>query len=255
MRKLIVSALLLFTEFSIHVTCQAQEKASTRETDRPAAETANDDQTRHFKFHSEEEARKSLADAILKGMIPINHVPPKVTTKEKEIFAALEATCTVDFRSTPLKEAITTLAKAHAIPILINTKELEIIGVDPATPVSLELKEVRLRSALRYVLDVEPEALIFVVRNDVLEITSFDCEPRISEVYRIPQKLCKDTESLVKILEQSIEPDEWVSAGGRDTMLMLDNLLIVSTSLSTQYKIQDLLSKIVDKYGVGIDEL
>ncbi|MEC8557651.1 MAG: hypothetical protein VXZ82_21830, partial [Planctomycetota bacterium] len=104
---------------------------------------------------------------------------------EGKIYQALKQQIEPDYPGTSLKAVMEDLAGELNIPIYIKTDELDLLGVDVDTPVSLTLPKVSVRSALRLIL--EPLELTYIVRNEVLEITSqenADSDP-INKVYPV----------------------------------------------------------------------
>ena len=95
---------------------------------------------------------------------------PGADPREASIRAALDQKTDIDFVETPLKDAIDFLAAKHAIPIVLNAKNLEEAGVNIDTPVTKRLKGLTLRSTLNLLLD-ELE-LTYAVQNGVLMITT-----------------------------------------------------------------------------------
>jgi len=91
---------------------------------------------------------------------------------EQKIFKELNNLTEVSFVEQPLKEAIDYLKDKHGIPIVLNSKALQDAGVNPDTPLTKDLKNITLRSALRLILN--DFDLTYVVRDEVLLITSHD---------------------------------------------------------------------------------
>jgi hypothetical protein len=89
---------------------------------------------------------------------------------EQKIRAALSDPTTLEFIETPLKDVVDYLKDLHGMEIQFDHKALDAAGVSSDTPVTRNLKGVRLCSALKLMLrDLE---LTYVVRDDVLQITS-----------------------------------------------------------------------------------
>jgi hypothetical protein len=78
----------------------------------------------------------------------------------------------MSFIETPLKDALDFIKDRHGIPIVLKTRKLQDVGINPDTPVSKELKGIRLRSALNLILD--DFDLTYIVKDDVLQITTPD---------------------------------------------------------------------------------
>jgi hypothetical protein len=91
---------------------------------------------------------------------------------EARIEAALEERTELAFADTPLIDAIDFLRDYHQINIWIDETALQDEGVDPSTPITLELSGIRLRSALRLML--KGQGLTYVIEDEVMKITTQD---------------------------------------------------------------------------------
>ena len=107
--------------------------------------------------------RKQWASVDLSG---------KSNSAESRILQALEKETNFDYLDTPLKEVVDDIAFNNNIPIVLDTKALEELGVDTAQPITRNLKGVTLRSALRLMLN-ELE-LTYIIKDEVLQITTPD---------------------------------------------------------------------------------
>lgn len=90
------------------------------------------------------------------------------------IKAALEEETEVDFEDTPIVEVIEYLSTKHEIPIFMHKEELEqnSTPVTDDTPVTLHVKNVKLKSALRLMLRPLEATYVIDEETDVLLITS-----------------------------------------------------------------------------------
>lgn len=105
---------------------------------------------------------------------------------EQRIHAALKQEIdTLQYNATPLQQVLLGFRDDLNIPIWVNHEELALVGVDPDVPITLDLPPISLRSALRLVL--EPIGLTYIIRNEVLEITSTDSAESdpINKVYPV----------------------------------------------------------------------
>jgi general secretion pathway protein D len=95
----------------------------------------------------------------------------RLSPAEQEIQKALGKQVEVKFQNRPLSEVIDTLSKMSGVNIHLNPSSLHSEGVTSDTPVTLDLTQpISLKSALNLLLG--PMRLSFVIRNEVLEITS-----------------------------------------------------------------------------------
>jgi len=89
---------------------------------------------------------------------------------EMKIREALEQDTRLEFIETPLEDICAFMSDMHSIPIQIDTKALDEVGLDTDAPVTRNLKGVSLRSALNLILD--DLELTWVIRDEVLLITT-----------------------------------------------------------------------------------
>ena len=92
---------------------------------------------------------------------------------EQRIESALRGRCGtngMDFTDTPLEEVVNLLQEDYGIPIQIDRPALEAIGLDPNEPVTVNLHNISLRSALRLML--KKLQLTYIIQDEVLMITT-----------------------------------------------------------------------------------
>jgi Leucine-rich repeat (LRR) protein len=104
---------------------------------------------------------------------------PEITTivaetlAEEHLHRELDRETKIDVIETPLADVIKDIGKDHEVAVLFDPEGLEEAGVTPDQIITLNLKGISLRSALRTLL--EPLHLTYVVRNEAITITSLDC--------------------------------------------------------------------------------
>ena len=111
------------------------------------------------------ERRKPYASVDLAGK----------SESEEKISNALSSSLTssgLDFQDTALEEVVAFLRDEYEIEIQLDTIALEDLGVDPQDPITVNLRNISLRSALRLML--KPLELTYVIDDEVLLITSED---------------------------------------------------------------------------------
>jgi hypothetical protein len=89
---------------------------------------------------------------------------------EAKINQALKETTSIEFQNEPLADVIDYLKAKHGIEIQLDNQALTDAAIGPSAPVTRSAKGIRLRSALRLLLD--DLGLTWVVRDDVLMITT-----------------------------------------------------------------------------------
>ncbi len=111
-----------------------------------------------------------------------------ISPAEREIREKLTQPVSVSFNQRPLQQAIDTLVNMVGIPILIDQEGLRNEGYTPEQPVTLDLKgkEISLKSTLDVML--ESLHLTYVIKNDVMIITSKNTANRKKETVVYPVK-------------------------------------------------------------------
>ncbi len=98
----------------------------------------------------------------------------KSSPAERRIQASLDEQTEISFTDTPLSDVIVYLQDYHNIPIIIDTEKLNEEGIATDSPVTRTLAGVKLRSALKIIL--QPLALAYVIEDEVMKITTADQE-------------------------------------------------------------------------------
>jgi hypothetical protein len=106
------------------------------------------------------ERRKKWANVDLKRNRP----------KEERIRQALDETTEVSFVDTSLRDALDYIEDLHNFDIIILEKEITDEGASADVQINLELSGIMLRSALKLML--EPHDLTYVIRDEVMKITT-----------------------------------------------------------------------------------
>ncbi len=91
-------------------------------------------------------------------------------SKERKIYDALKDEILLEFNDAPLSEVVDYLKQARNIPIVIDNRALDDVGLGSDTPVTISLNGITLRSALKLML--KELDLTYVIRDEVLKITT-----------------------------------------------------------------------------------
>jgi tetratricopeptide (TPR) repeat protein len=102
---------------------------------------------------------------------------------ERRIFRALRERGEIQFNNQPLSGVMKLLSDQYGIPIVIDTKGLEDETLTPEEPVTLEVPEISLRSALKLIL--EPMGLTYVIQDEVMKITNKKGSSNVVRVYPV----------------------------------------------------------------------
>ena len=152
-----------------------------------------------------------------------------------------------DFNGTPLKTVLEQISDDLKVQFWIDQTELDTLGVAVDSPITLSMSTITLRQALKLML--EPLELTYIVRENWIEITSRDkaeSDPRIA-YYELSYILPDGSHipSLMMSIEQQIDPDSWLSAGGASSITYLGSLMMVSAPEVTHEKIDSFLGRLV----------
>jgi hypothetical protein len=192
-----------------------------------------------------EQAKQVLAD----GRKPVQVAPSRQHDAERRIHAALGSQTTITLIETPLQEAMQVFSRNHDIPIVIDSRALEEIGLDSNVGVNIDLRNVTLRSALRLLLrDLD---LTYMIRDEVMQITTVEAAENnlVLEMYVLPDHLAEKADQVIKVLTATVVPDTWETLGGPSTAMPLDHVLVVSATSDVHDQVEDFLSMLVQKYG------
>lgn len=155
---------------------------------------------------------------------------PLPTPRQWKILAALDQPSELHFSEQPLADAMNYLKTRHDIEVQLDGKALEENGTSADTPITLDVKEIRLRSLLRLILTNLD--LTYVVGDGYLFLTSkTEVENKLScKVYpvhdlvtldsefRPPLKLSEpaeaDFQSLIDMIVGTVVPTTWDEVGG-----------------------------------------
>ncbi len=172
-------------------------------------------------------------------------------TAEEKIEKALAQPTSFAFEGSSLQEVVGYLKSSHGIEIVLDKRALSDEGLDPETPITYGVKNIKLRSALNLMLhDLD---LTYTVHDEVLEITTTAAaqERLYTRVYTVteltgncPQKM----DSLVEVLTACIASDSWAEVGGEGYIVSLvlndKSMLVISQTYKVHREIAALLDKL-----------
>jgi hypothetical protein len=201
---------------------------------------------------------------------PATEFLPEPSAAEARILAALGEPTTLEFTETPLQDAVDYLKAKHKIEIQLDSRALEDIGVAADTPVTRNVSNIKLESALRLLLgDMD---LAYLVDNEVLLITSEDkaeadglftrtypvgdlIETHVLEQIDTPANQKDKTKpvqyqsrkshygSLIEAITTSVKPQTWDEVGGPGSLspVAAAKSLVVSQTREVHEEILQLL--------------
>ena len=177
--------------------------------------------------------------------------------REAAIEKALASPTQMEFIETPLQDVIDFLKDYHHIEIQLDIKALKDADVEPGKPITLNVKGITLRSALRFML--REIGLTYLIQDEVLLITTpEEADGRMTtKVYPVADlvacrnskgELRDDYDALIGVITGTIQPTTWDGAGGQGSIagasLGTAKVLVVSQAQYVHEQIIELLEQI-----------
>ncbi|QDU38312.1 hypothetical protein Mal4_26390 [Maioricimonas rarisocia] len=92
---------------------------------------------------------------------------------EQRIYEQLDAITEIEFQGSPLSDVVTYISELHNIPILLDEAALSEVGIGPDEEISLIISGIKLRSALKIMLEnVQGVTLTYLIEDEVMKITT-----------------------------------------------------------------------------------
>jgi len=168
----------------------------------------------------------------------------------------------LEFTDEPLENVVNFLQDEYGIPIQLDVPALEGAGLTADEPMTVNLQNISLRSAIRLLL--KPKNLTYIIRNEVLIITTPEvaehelvvCVYEVRDLVTVFPRRAKtkgdksataDFDSLIDAITSCVHTETWSENGGGEANirpLPSSGLLIVSQTQAVHEGIADLLSVI-----------
>lgn len=148
----------------------------------------------------------------------------------------------------PLEDLAQLIAESFDIPVVINRRALEEIGLSADIPINSNVGGLSLRSLLHLALaDLD---LTYAIRNEVLEITTVQAAEQncMLETYTFPASISSKADQVLGILQRTVVPECWEQLGGPCRVSGIDNLLVVSATEPVHERVVEFLKKVDDAY-------
>lgn len=167
--------------------------------------------------------------------------------RDAAIAETLDQVVSFSFVEVPLFEAIREISEAKDIPLVINSRALEEIGLSAEEPVSLSLKNVSLRSFMRLML--RGLDLTYQIKDEVMQITTIEAAEQnlINRIYFLEGlgERGDEADHVRKLVMATVVPDTWDALGGPSgiTSFAVNDrpAIVVSTTSDVHDQIQALL--------------
>lgn len=174
------------------------------------------------------------------------------TPSEQRIEAALAQPLSrvgLDFTATPLEEIIEFLREEYRIEIKLDTNAIDEIGIGPDEPVTVNLRDIGLESALRLML--RPHDLTFLVRDEVLMITTAEEAQAVLESRIYPIRNNAYADRLVEIIKAVVAPTTWAPDGGEAEVMVLEDRLVIRQTYANHAEINRLLLQLNEQQAAS----
>jgi hypothetical protein len=156
----------------------------------------------------------------------------------------------VDFVDTPLGEVVSRISKEWDIPVLLDSKALDEVGIASDAPITLKLEGVPARTILESIL--QPLDLTWMIHAEVLLFTTPDrADESLSlRVYNVDALFQDDAKAdqVIKAITSTIEPTSWDEVGGPGSIVPFRDqkpaLLIISQTEDAHDQIERLLTSL-----------
>jgi hypothetical protein len=182
----------------------------------------------------------------------------------------------IDYQSVPMQDALADLSKRAGITIHVDAEALEMIGVEPDTPVTVTRPDIPAARAIDLVAAALGDGIdtpVWTVRNGRIEFTSDEAMREKTEtvVYDVrdllkseatmlldmgqPYIIAPDDWRFLAFIEESVDPDGWQDVGGdTGTALAVRQFLFVKNTTAAHREIQTLLAQMGGALGLPADE-
>lgn len=157
----------------------------------------------------------------------------------------------LDFTEEPLENVVAFLRDEYELPIHLDEKELENVGITRDVPVTIQVTSVPLSSAIRLML--KPLQLAYVIRDGYLLITTSDVAAHElhAVVYNVRDLVGDDINrqeinALIDALDSCVAPNTWTGdrGGYGEIKPLRGGILVISQTDEVLEKIDQLLASI-----------
>lgn len=191
-----------------------------------------------------------LADALADPVdfTAVRVLPRMAGLREARLLAALAERSQIRCVELPLKDVVEALSERHGIPIQLDIKAMDGVGVSSDTPVSRDVAGISLRSLLRLML--KELELTYMIRNDVLCITTPEVADNAlsTRLYPIGDILARppaiSADELMDVLTTTAAPTTWEEAGGAGAIEQTLGCLLVWQTQDVHETVEEILAVI-----------
>jgi hypothetical protein len=165
--------------------------------------------------------------------------PAQLTKKEQAIMKSLDKTISLGFKDVTFQEVIKFISNETGQNILIEKSALTEAGLDTSSTVSINLRDVSARTALRKLL--QDQQLTFVIKDETIQVVTLARarEMLVTRVYYLGDlvrlngpfggavtwgpwmDMMQTKENVDRIIDmvKAIDPESWKDRGGNGTVI------------------------------------
>ncbi len=152
---------------------------------------------------------------------------PRMTAKERSILRTLDSSITVDVKNRSFQSVLDYLRDKTGLPIIVDQDSLKQVDASYDSSVSLNMKDVSVRTVLHQVLG--NLNLTYIIRNEAVQVVSpaLAKQAMVVRTYYaqdlIPSGLgfitAVQAAQLIEMIQSTVAPQTWKTNGGDGTIL------------------------------------
>jgi len=160
----------------------------------------------------------------------------------------------IEFNETPLVEVAARLSEILGVPVDVDARALEDLGVDLDMPITFNSDGARAQSILRRMLGQVD--LSWIIRDEVLVVTTRE-EAEVNletRLYLLPCGYDCDAagvQAVIDLIQGTVAADTWDTVGGPGAIRSMDmgpaTQLVISTTHEIQGEVENLLRSLHDQ--------
>ncbi|MDY0169059.1 MAG: tetratricopeptide repeat protein [Thermoguttaceae bacterium] len=170
---------------------------------------------------------------------------------------ALAAPVAMEFIETPLQDVVDFLKDATKIEIQIDRKALDDVGLATDMPITLNVRNISLKAALRRML--RDLALTYTIEDEVLLITTpEEAENRletrmypVTDLVRVQDskgEAWPDFDALIELITSTVKPQAWDEVGGPGSIAPMtvrgEEVIVLSQTQDVHDEIEELMARL-----------
>ncbi|TWT30865.1 hypothetical protein [Blastopirellula retiformator] len=188
----------------------------------------------------------------------VNQPMPQLEER-RAVEAILQKRVHCQFVDTPLDVALSRIGAQANVTMFVNNRALEDVGLSTDTPVTFQVRNTRLRTALQLML--REMDLTFRVEPGRIEVTTpeeaesdlrtayYPCDDLLT-IYNGNQP---DFDPLIQLVTTTVEPEDWEELGGPGSVQPANGGLVVSQMDHVHYKVRLLLAALRQARALSSD--